>query len=73
MQTENLVFTFLDYQGSCQFDSESKTYRGKILGLRDLVTYEASNTDDLRQEFIESVKDYLETCSELNREPSKDN
>jgi predicted HicB family RNase H-like nuclease len=61
----------MGYQGNCQFDSELKTYRGKILGLRDLVTYEASSTDDLRQEFIESVKDFLETCSELNREPQK--
>ena len=71
MQTENLIFTFMDYQGSCQFDSESKTYRGKILGLKDLVTYKASSTDDLKQEFVTAVKDYLETCSELNREPQK--
>lgn len=71
MEIDGLVFTFEGYQGDCQFDSESKIYHGKILALRDLVTYEASSADDLKQEFIAAVKDYLETCSELSSEPQK--
>jgi|LakMenEpi03Aug12_release.lakeMendotaPanAssembly.Ray.scaffolds.fasta_scaffold1526680_1 predicted HicB family RNase H-like nuclease len=71
MLMENVIFNFEGYLGSCHFDPELKTFHGKILGIKDLVTYEALNSDDLHEEFIASVKDYLETCSELNREPQR--
>ncbi len=71
MTTKNLVFNFEGYLGSCQFEPDSKIYHGRILGIKDLVTYEALNSDYLYEEFIASVNDYLETCLELNRLPQE--
>jgi predicted HicB family RNase H-like nuclease len=71
MHLKALIFNFEGYLGSCKFDPDSETYHGRILGIKDLVTYEALNSDDLYEEFIASVKDYLETCLELNREPER--
>ncbi len=55
MLLEALIFNFEGYLGSCKFDPDSETYHGRILGIKDLVTYEASNSDDLYEEFIASV------------------
>jgi len=71
MRLEVLIFNFEGYLGSCKFDPDSETYHGRILGINDLVTYEALNSDDLYEEFIASVNDYLETSLELNRESQK--
>ncbi len=45
--------------------------RGKILYIKDLVTYVAKSPENLQQEFETAVGDYLETCKLLNREPEK--
>jgi predicted HicB family RNase H-like nuclease len=67
MRLEVLIFNFEGYLGSCKFDPDSETYHGRILGIEQLVTYEASSSDDLYEEFITSVNDYLEACVELDR------
>jgi predicted HicB family RNase H-like nuclease len=71
MRLEVLIFNFEGYLGSCKFDPDSETYHGRILGIEELVTYEASSSDDLYEEFIASVNDYLETCVELNEVSEK--
>ncbi len=45
--------------------------RGKILFIKDLVTYESANPANLQQEFEAAIDDYLETCELLKREPAK--
>lgn len=60
---------FKGYEGSVEHDTERSFYRGKLMFIDDLVTYEAATTYDLRQEFEAAVRDYIETCAELGREP----
>lgn len=56
------------YQGTAEVDMERGVLRGKILFVSDLVTYEAENPAQLRQEFEAAVADYLETCKALGRQ-----
>jgi predicted HicB family RNase H-like nuclease len=61
--------THKGYAGS--FELEDDVLAGKILGIRDLVTFEASSPKELPMVFREAVEDYLADCKEEGREPDK--
>lgn len=62
---------YKDYVGSIDVDMERRVLHGKILFIRDLVTFEAKDPDGLQREFEAAVDDYLDTCLELGRDPMK--
>ncbi len=59
------------YIGTVEFSAEDKLFFGKIQGINDLVTFEGSSVNELEKSFQDSVLDYLETCSALNKVPEK--
>lgn len=59
------------YLGSVEFNAEDNCLFGKIIGINDLVNYEAASVEELNNVFEESVEDYLLTCKEINKEPNK--
>jgi predicted HicB family RNase H-like nuclease len=59
------------YEGTAEVDTDRLVCRGKILFIRDLVTYESDTPTGLEQEFRDAVDDYLETCKELGKEPDR--
>lgn len=59
------------YLGSVEFSAEDGILHGKIIGINDLVTFEADSVNELQKVFNEAVEDYLETCKELDKEPNK--
>ncbi len=59
------------FLGSVEVCLEEGVVYGKIECINDLVTYEATNINDLRKEFESSVDDYLETCKFLGKQPDK--
>jgi len=61
--------TFKSYEGSMELDNERGLYRGKLLFIDDMVTYEATTPAELRTEFEAAVDDYIETCRELGLPP----
>ncbi len=65
------VLKFRNYQGSIEYDEESETLHGKVLHVRDLITYEAETAKGLKKAFHDSVNDYLETCKAEGIEPNK--
>ena len=50
------------YSGTANFSAESEVFYGKINSINDLVTFEGSSVEELKNAFNESVDDYLETC-----------
>lgn len=60
-----------NYIGTVEFSAEDSCLYGKVIGITDLVSYEAQSVDELNKAFIEAVEDYLDTCIELNKEPNK--
>lgn len=65
------VLKYKDYVGSIEFDLEENNLCGKLLHIRDLVTYEADSPADLKVAFEEAVDDYLEDCLAEGQEPDK--
>jgi predicted HicB family RNase H-like nuclease len=59
------------YYAEVHFSTEDEVFFGKLIGISDLVNFEADSVQGLKEAFIEAIKDYLETCAELNKEPHK--
>lgn len=62
---------YKSYIGSLEFDSNDKILHGKILFIRDIITYEAENASDIENAFHEAVDEYLEDCEFLGVDPDK--
>lgn len=59
------------YSGSLEFNDEDMVFHGRVLGIRDIVTFEAESADELVKAFHDSVDDYLAFCKERGAEPQK--
>jgi predicted HicB family RNase H-like nuclease len=59
------------YIGSIEIDLESGLLHGRVLDIRDVVTFQGTTIAEARQEFQASVDDYLDFCAELGQEPEK--
>ena len=60
-----------NYFGSVAFNAEDNILYGRIIGINDLVTYEAESAGELKSAFIDAIEDYLEICKSLEKEPNK--
>lgn len=61
-------FEYKGYLGSAEVDAEGCALVGKLLFIRDTITYSATSVGDLERAFREAVDDYLQTCAELGDE-----
>ena len=60
-----------DFIGSVHFSTEDEVFYGKLMGVDDLVTFEGSSVQELKESFVEAVDDYLELCKSINKSPHK--
>ncbi len=67
----NNIIVHKNYLGSVEYSDDDEIFFGKILGIRDLISYEGTSVKELKSSFMEAVDDYLETCNSLNRKPEK--
>ena len=61
------------YNATVEFDDEAEVFHGEVAHLRDVITFEGTSVDELRQVFRDSVDDYLKWCAERGKaaeEPS---
>ena len=54
------------YECSIEFDEHTESYHGKLLGITDLVMFQADTPNDVQREFELTVDDYIETLTHLN-------
>ena len=59
------------YYAEIHFSAEDEVFYGKLIGINDLILFEADSVKELKDAFIEAVEDYIETCAELNKPPQK--
>jgi predicted HicB family RNase H-like nuclease len=63
------LLRYKDYQGSVQFEDGRLVIQ--VLHIDDFITAECNSASAVQSVFEELVDDYLETCAELKKEPSK--
>jgi len=59
------------YTGIVEFDEESQVLCGRVIGLRDVITFEGDSGPEVTQAFHDSVDDYLAFCAERGESPEK--
>lgn len=62
---------YKDYLGTVNFSTEDEVFFGRIFGINDVVTFEGTSVQEVKDAFQEAVDDYLITCEELQKTPDK--
>jgi predicted HicB family RNase H-like nuclease len=62
---------YKNYEATVRFDEEAEIFHGEVINTRDVITFQGSSVEELKQAFKDSVEDYLDFCRERNEEPDK--
>jgi predicted HicB family RNase H-like nuclease len=65
------MMTYKGYSANIEVDLEAEILFGRVLDINDVVTFKAKTIEQARQEFQNSIDDYLEFCKELGQEPDR--
>ncbi len=57
------------YIGVAEFDEEAQVFFGRVVNVRDTITFQSDNAKQIIHEFEASVDDYLDFCKEKGRDP----
>ena len=55
------VLEYKGYSGTVEFHADDEVFFGKLVGIRDVVTFEADSVTKLKKAFKEAVDDYILT------------
>lgn len=59
------------YTGSVEFSEADGLLHGKLIGIRDAVTYEGKDVKSLIRHFRQAVDEYLDFCEAEGKKPDK--
>jgi len=62
---------YKDYFGSVLYSAEDRCLHGRILGIRDMVSYEGTTVRGLEKNFKAAVDEYLAFCEAEGKAPDK--
>ena len=65
------VMTYKRYTARVEFDDRDSLFVGRLLGIRDIVSFHADNVSELRDAFEEAVDDYIFTCAKIGKPAEK--
>jgi predicted HicB family RNase H-like nuclease len=57
------------YDGSVLYSAEDRLLHGRILGIRDMVSYEGTDVTSLEENFKAAIDEYLAFCSVEGKTP----
>ena len=65
------MMQYKGYVGKVVYDDEAKILHGEVLGINDVVTFQADSASEIERAFHDSVEDYLAFCRERGESPDK--
>jgi predicted HicB family RNase H-like nuclease len=65
------MLQYKGYSGLIEVDTDSGCLFGRVLDIRDVITFKGETVAQAIQAFHESVDDYLDFCRSLGQEPNK--
>ncbi len=65
------MLKYKGYTGHAEYDDEASIFHGEVLDLKDVITFQGKNVEELEEAFRQSIDDYLEFCEEKGEEPDK--
>lgn len=67
----NNLMKYKDYSAKIEYSADDKMFYGRIIGLRDLISFYGSTVEELEVALKDAVDDYLDYCTELGVMPEK--
>src|SRR5437016_2779657 len=65
------MMNYKGYFGRVEYDADSKILHGEVVGLRDVITFQADSVAGIEKAFRQSVDDYLAFCRARGERPEK--
>lgn len=65
------IMTYKGYTGAVEVEEEADLLYGRVIDIKDVITFQGTTVPEVRQAFHDSVDDYLAFCRELGEEPDK--
>jgi len=59
------------YEAMIGYEDEDEVLYGRVLGIRDVITFEGTCIEELKRSFQETIDDYLQYCEEKGIQPEK--
>ncbi len=59
------------YIGVLEYDDAAGIFHGEVINLRDVITFQGTCVEELREAFTDSIEDYLAFCASRGEEPEK--
>lgn len=66
-------YHYKGYSTMPEYSAKDGIFHGKILGIRDMVYFQADSAKDIESEFRKAVDDYWAFCAEVGKEPQTAN
>jgi len=65
------MLKYKGFLGNVTYDDEAKILHGEVVGINDVITFQAKDADTIEVEFKASVDDYLAFCEAEGKKPQK--
>lgn len=65
------TMTYKGYTARVEFDDRDSIFVGRILGIRNIISFHGETVSELRTAFERSVADYLLDCEQQDIQPEK--
>lgn len=65
------MMEYKGYVGKVEFDDKAGIFHGDVINTRDIITFQGTTVEEVRQAFRDSVDDYLDFCAQLGQPPEK--
>lgn len=65
------MMSYKGYVGSVTYDDEAGVLFGTVTNIDDVITFEGTSVDEIRQAFRDSIDFYLDFCAEQGDEPQQ--
>lgn len=65
------TMTYQGYTARIEFDERDGIFWGKVLGIKDSITFEGETVAQLKQDFHNAIDFYLADCAAIGKDPQK--
>ena len=65
------TMNYKGYTARVEYDERDNIFAGRILGIRNIISFHGETVAQLRTEFEHAIKDYLDDCKEQGVQPEK--
>ncbi|MDH3348237.1 MAG: type II toxin-antitoxin system HicB family antitoxin [Desulfobulbaceae bacterium] len=59
------------YPARIEYDDENSCFTGRVIGIKDIITFQGKCVVELKESFKEAIDLYLATCVQFGKNPKK--